>query len=109
MARKPGDGMCKNCGDKPVHVYKSGVRDGCCYDCMRARRRKTEAEREKRGCDRVAIEDEFLTLAAFPEPAKFLKMVRDISETVHVDKRTIAHRSSKAVAGSLGRAQLAGD
>lgn len=107
MGRKPMGKLCIECGTKPRHVFKSGIVDGRCYECMRNRRRDQAAAQVASGYARATIDDDFLLLAAFPEPEKFLKMVRDISEKEHVDRRTVEHRG-RNTAGPLGRAKLAG-
>lgn len=76
-----------------------------------AKQRKRDLENARRTKNgRKDGEDmSVMSLIAFPEPEKYLKMVMDITERSHEDHRTIEHRSGKSVAGPLGRAQLAGE
>lgn len=90
--------------DKPVH----GDRDATCTQHRKQFRAAAERERREKYGRRDNEDGEIMQLIAFPEPEKFLKLVNDITERTHTDKRTIEHRSGKSVAGPLGRAQLAG-
>ena len=94
--------------EEPCHS-SGGKQYPFCHTHHKERRRIYERNRRRdaeTGKKRVEFNDGWLlSMIAFPEPEKYLALIREIAETEHKDGRTIEHRMQAPAAGVLGRAR----
>ena len=94
--------------EEPCHA-SGGKQYKFCLNHHRELRRIYERNRRRdaeTGKKRVEFNDGWLlSMIAFPEPEKYLALIREISETDHKDGRTIEHRMQTNAGGTLGRAR----